>query len=100
MRIHEFACGRTTDLPNEDCDVILVAIIRRDRRNGSSNGYSAIGLNKASTKKVVTSGCPVRVTLHRQKNLQIFIKGSHFNLFNCSSVSLTLPRLTLIDDLD
>lgn len=67
--------GRNTDLPNEDCDVILVAIIRRDRRNGSSNGYSAIRLNKANTKKVVTTGCPIRVTLHCQKkNLQIFIK--------------------------
>jgi hypothetical protein len=56
-----------TNLPYKDGNVILLGIIRRERRNGSSNGYLAIYLNKTSTKKVVASGCLICVTLHAYK---------------------------------
>jgi hypothetical protein len=38
-----------TNLPYKDGNVILLGIIRRERRNGSSNGYLAIYLHKTST---------------------------------------------------
>lgn len=50
-------------LPNEDCDVELASWKWGHRRNGSTNGNLAVGLDKPWTEKVVAPCCLVWITL-------------------------------------